>query len=355
MFTKSNQNFIALDIFTHSNKSKISLKFELKAMAASPISSTRPNYNDILFVKEGSKHPIFELWIGYGKIIPLNLDFILKDYAGKAAEETLYEKESFPLSTFHHQLLEKYIVPDKTLLNLKTLNSNIFDLKDNVRHRVNLVISNNLLLRIDLNFIPKSKIVRKCLDALSFVLPIELYYNLKAQYLGYQYAKENDVRSESRGNEWEKFAIALLSFLPFSISSHSNNMKTKETEGWEFLLSSSQHTKFNFNSYLHCIRPASNQLQAIDDSIVKMCEKSREPFFTKTIADKKLSSFLPSILITLHLVYQDLKLFTLTQKYVDDILPLLIQLSKFLGWEIYVEYYKRNYGLDKKLTIKEGS
>ncbi|CAB4461982.1 unnamed protein product [Rhizophagus irregularis] len=355
LFIKSNQNFIALDIFTHhSNESKISLKFELKAIAASPISATRPNYNDILFVKEGVKHPIFELWIGYGKIIPLNLDYNFKDYSGKAVEETLYEKESFPLSTFHHQLLEKYIVPDKTILNLKKLNSNIFDLKDNVRHRVNLVISNNILLRIDLNFIPKSKIVQKCLDALSFALPTELYYNLKAQYLCYQYAKEDNVRSESRGNEWEKFAVALLSFLPFSISLHSNNnMKTKETEGWEFLLSSSQHAKFNFNSYLHCIRPTSNQLQAIDDSIIKMCEKSREPFFTKTTVNQKLSSFLPIILVTLHLVYQDLKLDTLTQKYVDEILPLLIQLSKFLGWETYVEYYKRNYGLDKKLTVNE--
>jgi anaphase-promoting complex subunit 1 len=352
VFTKSNQNFIALDIFTHSNESKISFKFELKAMAASPISATRPNCNDILFVKEGVKHPIFELWIGYGKIIPLNLDYNFKDYAGKAVEE----KDSFPLSTFHHQSLEKYIVTDKTILNLKTLNSNIFDLKDNVRHRINLVISDNILLRIDLNFIPKSKIVRKCLDALSFALPTGFYYNLKAQYLCYQYAKEDDVRSESRGSEWEKFAVALLSFLPFSVPLHSNNnMKPKETEGWEFLLSSSQHAKFNFNSYLHCIRPTSNQLQAIDDSIIKMCEKSREPFFTKTKVDQKLSCFLPSILVTLHLVYQDLKLHTLTQKYIDEILPLLIQLSKFLGWETYVEYYKRNYGLDKKLTINEGS
>ncbi|GBC06091.1 hypothetical protein RclHR1_06610014 [Rhizophagus clarus] len=347
IFTKSNQNFIALDIFTHSNETKISLKFELKAIAASPVSATRKNYNDILFVKEGVKNHIFELWIGYGKIIPLNLDYNFKDYTGIAVEETLYEKESFPLSTFHQQLLEKHIVTDRTILNLKTLNSNIFDLKDNVRHRINLVISNDIFLRIDLNFIPKSKIVRKCLDALSFALPTELYYNLKSQYLSYQYAKED-------GNEWEKFAIVLLSFLPFTISLRpNNNMKTKETEGWEFLLSSSQHTKFNFNSYLRCIRPTSNQLQAIDDSMIRMCEKSRESFFSKITVDQKLSSFLPSILITLHLVYQDLKLHTLTQKYVDEILPLLIQLSKFLGWETYVEYYKRNYGLDKKLTINE--
>ncbi|CAG8707160.1 10570_t:CDS:2, partial [Funneliformis caledonium] len=52
IFTKSNQNFIALDIFAHSDGLKALFKFESKVIAASPISATRLNYNDILFVKE---------------------------------------------------------------------------------------------------------------------------------------------------------------------------------------------------------------------------------------------------------------------------------------------------------------
>jgi hypothetical protein len=167
-----------------------------------------------------------------------------------------------------------------------------------------------------------------------------LYYNFKAQYLYYQNTKEDDVKSVSRRNEWENFAVSLLSFLPFSMKSSLSNkdMRAKGT-GWEFLLSSSQHTKFNFNSHLQCIRPTPDQLTTIENSsIMEMCEESRGPFFSKNTVDQRLSNFLPAILLSLHLVYQDLKLHALTQKYIDEILPLLIQLSKFLGWDIYVEY-----------------
>ncbi|CAG8479884.1 12760_t:CDS:2 [Funneliformis mosseae] len=355
IFTKSNQSFIALDIFAHSDGLKALFKFESKVIAASPISATRLNYNDILFVKEGIKQPIVELWIGHGETIPLNLDYDFEGLFDSARnlEETYYEKESFPLSTFHHQLIEKYLVTDKTISSLKPLNSNVCDLKDRVRHRVNFAFQNHTLLRVDLNFVPRSNLVRKCLEILSYALPVELYYNFKARYLCYQYTKDNDVKSASRRNEWENFVISLLSFFPFSVKSNEG-IKAEEIEGWDFLLSSSHHTKFNFNSHLQCILPISDQLPTIDDdSIIKMCEKSRGTFFAKNQSDQRFLNFLPAILLSLHLVYQDLKLHTLTQKYVDDILPLLIQLSTFLDWKIYVEYYRINYGLDKKLSIKE--
>ncbi|CAG8757610.1 2314_t:CDS:2, partial [Funneliformis caledonium] len=242
---------------------------------------------------------------------------------------------------------------DKTISSLKPLNSNVCDLKDRVRHRVNFAFQNHALLRVDLNFVPRSNLVRKCLEILSYALPVELYYNFKARYLCYQYTKDNDVKSASRRNEWENFVISLLSFFPFSVKSNEG-IKAEEIEGWDFLLSSSHHTKFNFNSHLQCIRPIPEQLPTIDDdSIIKMCEKSRGTFFAKNQSDQRFLNFLPAILLSFHLVYQDLKLHTLTQKYVDDILPLLIQLSTFLDWKIYVEYYRINYGLDKKLSIKE--
>ncbi|CAJ0745499.1 1491_t:CDS:10 [Entrophospora sp. SA101] len=225
-------------------------------------------------------------------------------------------------------------------LNLNITTKDIIDIQDNVLHRVNIVLNNHVCLRADLNFIPNSLLVRNCLEALSYALPTKIFFIFKARYLTYQFRRFDTNSSSLKENntEWENFVIILFSFF----SSMYNNKN--------FNIEIDDHKKFNFNTHFKCLKPpptspSTPQLKStqekdieIDDLLYKLFQKSRKLHFSNSHQQQKIEQleqsfpdFLPYILLSLHLIYQDMRLDVLSQKLINDLVPLLIQLALFLA------------------------
>ncbi|CAG8474689.1 1003_t:CDS:2 [Acaulospora colombiana] len=352
IFSKESKDFMALDVCANSHDLQIYAKFEFKIGAAAPVIATRSHLYDILFVKEVGKVSTLELWIGYGKLIPLNLDYDAIKYGLEfcgSREESTRKDAHIPQEAFSHQLFRKYLISTPTYFHS---NAPIIGLRDYVHNRLNFVFSNTIV-RVSLNFIPNSKLARSCLEALSYVLPTDLYFDFKAQYMSFQYGGDGKFSDLRRGTEWENFVTVLFSFLHLSGQNlpdhrYQESLDESEKSDWDFMLSSTKHAKFNFNTHYQCLRPS---ITTENCSIIKLFEKSRRLYYAYFAfyhrLEKKFISFLPSILLSLHLVYQDLKLDTLLQKFINDLVPLLIQLAYFLGWDRYIDYYQRDYGMNQ--------
>ncbi|ORY08305.1 hypothetical protein K493DRAFT_29217 [Basidiobolus meristosporus CBS 931.73] len=72
-------------------------------------------------------------------------------------------------------------------------NVHVVDIQDQVSSRVNLMLSDSSVVRVALDFIPKSMLVRRCLKALSCALPIDTYSTFLAHYLTLQYGNMQAV------------------------------------------------------------------------------------------------------------------------------------------------------------------
>ncbi|CAG8433353.1 1562_t:CDS:10 [Diversispora eburnea] len=314
------------------------------------ILSTRLQFYDILFFKEVTK---LELWIGYGNPIPLNYDIEMIKSEFDFEDNKEWENKSIPRETLQLQY-RKYLTSKQSHHQFSS-DTVITELRDWVHNRTNLVFFNNKIVRISLNFIPSSKLVRSCLEALSFALPTNLFFEFKAEYMLFQYGTEKEDSKIQRETEWESFIIVLLSFFQLNERklSGKETEETKESD-WDFLIASSKHSKFNFDNHFLCLRPS---ITKENYTMINLLEKSqilrKKNYDHRKRLEENLSSFLPSILFSLHLIYQDLRLNVLSQKFVNDIIPLLLQLAIFLDLDIYVDYYQQNYGLHQKLKIKK--
>ncbi|CAG8532055.1 7553_t:CDS:2, partial [Acaulospora morrowiae] len=360
IFSRRSKDFMALDICASSHDLQISAKFEFKIGAAAPVIATRTHLYDMLFIREGEKNSTLELWIGYGKLIPLNLDYniIKSGFESDGRREELSRKDVHVLQeAFSQQLFRKYLVSTQNYFPPHS-NAFIIGLRDYVCNRVNLVFS-NCVVRVSLSFLPNSKLVRSCLEALSYVLPTGLFFDFKAQYMLFQYGTNEKFSDIQRGTEWENFVTVLFSFIhlmgqDFSGYGYQESFKKLETSDWDFLMASSRHTKFNFNTHFQCLQPP---IITKNCSMIKLLERSQKlhcaSFTYYQRLEKKFLSFLPSILLSLHLVYQDLRLNVLLQKFINDLIPLLIQLAYFLGWDAYIDYYQRNFEMNQKFRFEQ--
>ncbi|CAG8664779.1 1739_t:CDS:2, partial [Cetraspora pellucida] len=355
IFAISTKNFVALDILVYPHGFKVCPKLILKVDAAAPVLATRSRNYDILFARNESFSAL-ELWIGYDKYIPLNLNYeIIKTESqlGNYGEEwkDLQINKDDPKCS---QAIFSQRFPQQYLVANQFISDKIWELRDWVHNRVNLVLKNDII-RISLNFIPNSKLVRTCLEALSFALPTTLYFDFKAQYFLSQYGNK-ECRDILRGSEWENFIIILLSFFRLEGQDAIDQAFLREFDksDWNFLSSTFKHSRFNFNNHFRCIQPSTIVENDIMINSFKNSRNLREAFYAYYCQlENKYSAFLPSILISLHLVYQDLKLNYTSHQYINELIPLLMQLAKFLKWNNYVDYYKRSYGMNQ-LKLIEG-
>ncbi|CAJ0827221.1 63_t:CDS:10 [Entrophospora sp. SA101] len=330
---------------------EITPNFELNnVIAAEPVYATRSLLCDVLLLKKiNDDSYMLELWIGCGEYVLLQLDYHLNTIL-KLNSNSSKIKNLNSTSILNHSEINNCVdslantninsVIDPSIENFVDLNykvnlnittKDIIDIQDNVLHRVNIVLNNHVCLRADLNFIPNSLLVRNCLEALSYALPTKIFFIFKARYLTYQFRRFDTNSSSLKENntEWENFI--------------------KELDGWDFLLSTTDHKKFNFNTHFKCLKPpptspSTPQLKStqekdieIDDLLYKLFQKSRKLHFSNSHQQQKIEQleqsfpdFLPYILLSLHLIYQDMRLDVLSQKLINDLVPLLIQLALFL-------------------------
>ncbi|XP_059929879.1 anaphase-promoting complex subunit 1 isoform X4 [Gadus macrocephalus] len=219
-------------------------------------------------------------------------------------------------------------------------------LRDAVSNRVTLEVNNGTMFRVSIPEICTSTLVRKCLQAIRFILPKDTAMKVLVKW----YNTYNAPGGPSAHAEWNQFVTCLLSLLGYNTEhlGWTRNLcvevplspviaakKARPSDGgsdedWEYLLGSQYHRQHQ--SVFGPTEPP--PLVATEtEAPTTVCVDSSAPLF----------SFLPSLFHVLHLIYQDLQLDNLQRSTALTLLPLLHQLARDLRLDQYIDLYWRDY------------
>lgn len=350
IFKKSQRILVGLDILRDNTGVKITKAFQREAIAAVPVCATRQNLCDILLLQPDGA---MQLWIGLQDVwIPCTMpnDFHAMhetDTKSTKRRRGSWTEEREP-SSRHLPVAPKHILEPRSLFRSPSRAFRVVDIKDAVDNRFNIVLSSDTVFRVFVNFVPRSMLVRSCIAALSYAMPSDLFFNFHVRFLEYEYGHEAKYgNSFPSGDEWEDFVVILLSFCHPAAGAvnvvTTNIAEDEDKDDWEFLLSSEHHQRALKDPTLCVLNKnlKDNALSArVDSTLIKWFAKSKEVFlrYHKQLG---LFDYIPSVLLALHLVCEDLKLSVITQKFVSDLSPILVLLVQFLNWDTWIDYYAR--------------
>ncbi|XP_004399939.1 PREDICTED: anaphase-promoting complex subunit 1 [Odobenus rosmarus divergens] len=231
------------------------------------------------------------------------------------------------------------------------LGTYIHSIRDPVRNRVTLELSNGSMVRITIPEIATSELVQTCLQAIKFILPKEIAVQMLVKW----YSVHSAPGGPSYHSEWNLFVTCLMNMMgyntdrlawtrnfdfegslsPVIAPKKARPSETGSDDDWEYLLNSDYHQ--NVESHLLnrslCLSP------------LEVSQMKDEDFSQNLILDSStlLFTHIPAIFFVLHLVYEELKLNTLMGEGIRSLVGLLVQLARDLKLEPYVDHYYRDY------------
>uniref|UniRef100_UPI00358F4E60 anaphase-promoting complex subunit 1 isoform X2 n=1 Tax=Myxine glutinosa TaxID=7769 RepID=UPI00358F4E60 len=239
--------------------------------------------------------------------------------------------------------------------------SPVHHLRDAIGANVTVVLSAGILLRVTLPEMASCPLVNKCLQALRHVLPLDVALNVQARW----YVSRNALGRPASPSEWTTFVGCLLGLLGWS-TEHTpwarmddadrstspvfapkkpRPSESGSDEDWESLLSSSYHQSFSSNrmgSFLG-LEDAKEPGVSPDTRSEQQCQLATEvPCFRRPlppISTTPLYTCLPTILLALHVVYEDAKLDTALAEKGHTLGTLLYYLTRRLKLEAYCQHY----------------
>ncbi|ELK26073.1 Anaphase-promoting complex subunit 1 [Myotis davidii] len=241
------------------------------------------------------------------------------------------------------------------------LGTYIHSIRDPVRNRVTLELSNGSMVRITLPEIATSELVQTCLQAIKFILPKEIAFQMLVKW----YSVHSAPGGPSYHSEWNLFVICLMNMMgyntdrlawtrnfdfegslsPVIAPKKARPSETGSDEDWEYLLNSDYHQKVEshlLNRSL-CLSP-------LEVSQIKDEDLSQNLSLDSSTL---LFSHIPAMFFVLHLVYEELKLNTLMGEGIHSLVDLLVQLARDLKLEPYLDHYYRDYPTLVRTTGQE--
>ncbi|XP_072103052.1 anaphase-promoting complex subunit 1 isoform X1 [Mobula birostris] len=228
----------------------------------------------------------------------------------------------------------------------------IHSLRDPVQNRVTLEMSNGNLIRISMPEITNSQLVKKCLQAIKYILPREIAVQVLIKW----YNTYNAPGGPNYHSEWNLFVTCLMNMMGYSTdrlawtrnldlegslspviaAKKARPSEVGSDEDWEYLLASDYHR--NFESHLLA---GALHLEPL------MVLHPKEEIFPNLGLDSTTLLFghIPAILFVLHLIYEELKLDNLMREGARSLVVLLHQLARDLKLNAYMDFYWRDYPL----------
>lgn len=307
--------------------------FEFKASAAQPIRATRHNYYDILLVQSGK----LKLWIGSGtSLVDISLP------------ENIHELDAGLTSPSDHTKRKEL----RTLvrqLSITEETMSVADLKDPTHNKINITMSNSQTYRITVDFTPKTKLVQDCLMALSFAVPNNVFQSIRQRFMYHQFSDEWKLEdSDSATNEWDHFASAIFCFLHGDEMERGELLASLENEDvtttTDFL---DQRAVSGFISGLKLGEDIDGLIDNQSDNEVSQARYSKVKkwiykslmSYKKKKPEESLVSNITSVILGLHLIWEDLRLDKYRKQDTMDMGLLLSQFATILQWEEWKLYY----------------
>ncbi|KAM4607119.1 anaphase-promoting complex subunit 1 [Polymixia lowei] len=249
------------------------------------------------------------------------------------------------LNTKHHETswLEDYTFQQATPY--------IHALRDPVCNRVTLELSNGTMLRISIPEIATSELVRKCLQAIRFILPKEAAMKVLVKW----YNIYNAPGGPSAHTEWNLFVTCFMTLMGYNTErlGWTRNLhfevplspviaakKARPSDGgsdedWDYMLGCHYHRQM-------VSQPVCGLL---DSSSMTSLSSVSPPCGLSLSLDSSAPLFphIPALFYVLHLLYQELQLDELQRAGASSLVCLLQQLARDLQLEQYVDLYWRDY------------
>ncbi|KAI1886381.1 hypothetical protein AGOR_G00213430 [Albula goreensis] len=221
---------------------------------------------------------------------------------------------------------------------------------DPVHNRVTLELNSGTMLRIAIPEIATSELVRKCLQAIKFILPKETAMKVLIKW----YNIYNAPGGPSAHMEWSLFLTCFMTLMGYNTDrlTWTRNLdfevplspviapkKARPSEmgsddDWEYQQGSDYHRQVEGGALgaMLGLEPLQAPNSA-DDPATPLRLDSSAPLFPH----------LPAVFFVLHLVYEELKLHHLLRRGARSLVVLLQQLARDLQLEEYIDLYWRDY------------
>ncbi|BFZ07558.1 hypothetical protein BsWGS_10597 [Bradybaena similaris] len=227
-------------------------------------------------------------------------------------------------------------------------NSFIQNLRDNVGKKFSVELLNGSLYRTELPPVTSSPGIDLCLKALKHLLPSERALQMLARW----YTTRSTPGGVGNVSEWSMFTKCILGLMGYDVSKlrltnqgvrdgsfspvlHSKKARSSgqgSDEDWQFVMHSDHHHRASQQH--HVLGLASNDLTFDSSAAGRPCGINQSAL---------LFTFCPSILLGLHLVYEEMKLNVLLQEEVLSLAALVHQLASDLKCESYADGYRRDF------------
>uniref|UniRef100_A0A671WPK9 Anaphase promoting complex subunit 1 n=1 Tax=Sparus aurata TaxID=8175 RepID=A0A671WPK9_SPAAU len=206
----------------------------------------------------------------------------------------------------------------------------IHALRDAVCNRVTLELSSGTMLRISIPEIATSELVRKCLQAIRFILPKDAAMKVLVKW----YNIYNAPGGPSAHAEWSLFVTCFMTLMGY------NTDRLAWTRNVSLLQKCALCHNFNLNFSRYFVFGIGLPSLRLD---------SAAPLFPH----------IPALFYVLHLLYQELQLDELQRARASSLVCLLQQLARDLQLEEYVDLYWRDYpslisGFNESCLIDQG-
>lgn len=268
-------------------------------------------------------------------------------------QEPQFDERAEMLSPVPHEKSRESSLCDSAPTSVQgTPREGLLALRDPVRNRVTLEYSNGSYYRMSLPEMCSSPLVSQCLGALKQVLPRDVAVQLVVKW----YVARNAPGSQdiAPSQEWRLFLGVLLGMLgydveklavmhqPSSENGDSPTMQPKKKrtcdsgsqEDWEYLLNSVHHHSLGTGLSSMLGLKLVNSLAGGFDG-----EMANGQINTNAM----LFGYLPLVLLSLHLLYEDIKLNTLLLDSQPLLAQLLHQLASDLRYVQYAHHYWRDF------------
>ncbi|KAL5008156.1 hypothetical protein ScPMuIL_013737 [Solemya velum] len=221
-------------------------------------------------------------------------------------------------------------------------------IRDCVGKKFTIELINGHLCRSTMPQFCSSPEIELLLQAMKHMLPKDI----AIQVIGRWFAARNTPGGLGNQSEWRLFVKCLLSMLGYDTTrlalTSESDLDTSMSpvvaakrhkpsdqgseEDWEHMLNSDHHS--------HVCRTLESELCLTHCEVVPDCCSYSRPCGVNTSA--VIFSYLPSVFMALHLVYEEMKLNTLLVKKVENLATLLMRLSSDLRCKKYFDYYCRD-------------
>ncbi|KAM7408400.1 hypothetical protein PAMA_002224 [Pampus argenteus] len=235
----------------------------------------------------------------------------------------------------------------------------IHALRDPVCNRVTLELSSGLMLRISIPEIATSELVRKCLQAIRFILPKEAAMKVLVKW----YNIYNAPGGPSAHTEWNLFVTCFMTLMGYNTErlTWTRNLhfevplspviaakKARPSDGgsdedWDYLLGSHYHRQMNFQPVCGPVDSSGSNTTITTDLEDPSFASSPSCPSLRLDSSAPLFPHIPALFYVLHLLYQELQLDELQRGRASSLVCLLQQLARDLQLEEYVDLYWRDY------------